>query len=58
MVLLEARKIFLQERRELFIESFKQHRAKKQYKRAKDCLRQAKYYKLLIQRLEAQGVSK
>lgn len=55
MITLEARKAFLQDRLELFIDSLKYHKAKKQYTRARDCLRQARYYKLLIQRLETQG---
>ena len=54
MITLEARKAFLQDRLELFIDSLKYHKAKRQYARARDCLRQARYYKLLIQRLESQ----
>lgn len=54
MITLEARKAFLQDRLKLFMESLKYHKAKRQYTRARDCLRQARYYKLLIQRLESQ----
>lgn len=58
MVTLESRKAFLQDRVDLFVESLKYHKAKRQYARARDCLRQARYYKLLIQRLETQGGKK
>lgn len=58
MVTLESRRAFLQDRVDLFVESLKYQKAKRQYTRAKDCLRQARYYKLLIQRLETQGGKK